>query len=161
MNRRTGSGDSSPNVLLVGANPRDARVVSCGLRREDASLDVARDVRGAIDQLTVASEDGTEAELPPLVILDLDTDSEVGLTVLTAIRASPRLRALPTIVLVDHTAPNCVRKAYQRGVNGHISKHGDIEAFADAIQQMAAFWFNRASLPPESLYDDTASIQYD
>lgn len=166
MSVETDSGDDSPTVLLVNANPRDARVVACGLKREDASMDVATDVRSAIDRLTIASEAGTEADLPALVILNLTTDPDAGLTVLTAIRASPRLRTLPTIVLVEETgpvtaAPDCVRTAYEQGVNGHIPKPADVERFADAIQQMATVWFSRIALPPESLYSDSPSVQYD
>lgn len=158
--------DDSPTVLLVGTNPRDARVVACGLEREDASMDVASDVRSAIDRLTTASEAGTEADLPALVILDLTTDPDAGLTVLTAIRASPRLRTLPTIVLVEETgpvtaAPDCVRTAYEQGVNGHIPKPADVEQFADAVQEMATVWFSRIALPPEVLCSDSTSVSYD
>lgn len=161
-----GAVDDSPNVLLIGATPRDARVVSCGLRREDATLDIAADVRGAIDRLTTASDSEAEAELPTLVVLDLTAAPKAALTVLRAIRASPRLRTLPTIVLVEETgpvtaAPDCVRTAYEQGVNGHLPKPEGAEQFADAIQQMAAVWFSRIALPPESLYSDSPSVQYD
>jgi CheY-like chemotaxis protein len=166
MNGGTGPGDDSADVLLVSANPRDARIVSCGLGREDVSLDVAEDVRTAIDRLTSASEDGTASGLPSLVVLDLATTPEEARTVLNAVTASPRLRTLPTVALVDHTAPvdeaQCrVRNAYGQGANGHVPKSDDVEAFADAIQRMAAFWFDRVCLPPELLYADSTSIQYD
>ena len=151
-------------VLLVGATPRDSRIVSCELKREGISVDVASDVRTAIDCLTTGSE--VKAALPSLVVLDLTTNPADSLTVLKAIRASPRLGTLPTVALVNHTVSakesrERVRQAYEYGVNGHVSGTDDIEAYADAIRAMTAFWFDKVSLPPKSLYFDGPSIEYD
>ena len=160
---RTSEGDCVA-VLLVGATPHDARVVSCGLKREDVSVDVAADVRTAIDRLAAGSD--AEAALPALVVLDLTTNPADSLTVLKAIRASPRLGTLPTVALVNHTVPTDetrkrVRRAYECGVNGHVAGADDIKGYADAIQAMTTFWFDRVSVPPKSLYLDRPSIQYD
>ena len=151
-------------MLLVGATPRDARVVSCGLEREDVSVDVAADVRTAIDRLTAGSD--AEAALPTLVVLDLTTNPADSLTVLKAIRASPRLGTLPTVALVSHTvsadeARRRVRRAYECGVNGHVAGADDIKGYADDIQAMTTFWFDRVSVPPKSLYLDKPSVQYE
>lgn len=158
--------DDRASVLLVGAAPMDARVVSCGFERENVVVDVAADVRTVIDCLATMSEDEGGAALPSLVAIDLTTHPADGLTVLNAIRASPRLRTLPTIALVNHTVPQDetrerIRSAYERGANGHISSAGDIESYAGAIQELAAFWFGQVSLPPQSLYLDGTYIQYD
>lgn len=154
------------DVLLVGAEPRDARVVSCGLSREGVSCELAVDLRSVIDRLTAASDDETGETLPSLIAIDLSTAPDDGLTVLKAVRSSPLLRPLPTVALVNETVPPDeaaarVRGAYDHGVNGHVSEPPDVEAYAAAIREMAAFWFSCVSLPPESLYTDTASIQYD
>jgi len=127
-------------------------------------VDVAADVRTAIDRLTAGSD--AEAALPSLVVLDLTTNPTESLTVLKAIRASPRLGTLPTVALVNHTvspkeARKRVRQAYECGVNGHVAGEDDIKGYADAIQAMTAFWFDRVSVPPKSLYLDSPSIQYD
>jgi len=153
-------------VLLVGAKPCDARVVSCGLSREDISVDVAADVREVIDRLTEVSEVEANAALPRLVALDFTTEPDDSLTVLKAIRASPRLKLLPAVALVSHTvaddeARERVQRAYQHGVNGHVSGLDDTESYADAIQEMATFWFDQVALPPKSLYFDGASLRYD
>lgn len=165
MTSSTASRGDESDVLFVGAVPRDARVVSCGLEREDISMDIAADIRTAIDRLTRASEERTDVNLPRLMIVDLTEEPDDGLTVLKAIMESPRLRTLPTIAIVDDTAPDGdvrtrVQNAYKHGVNGHISKPDSTEAYADTVQQMASFWFSRASLPPKSLYSDSASVQY-
>ena len=161
MTGGTDTGGDGGTVLIVGPDPRDVRAVSCGLAREDISLDIAANVRPAIGRVTLASE--SAAPLPDLVALDLTTEPSKGLTVLDASKSSPRLHALPTIALVDPTAPadgeqNLVRDAYRCGVNGHLPRPDDAEAYADEIRRLAAFWFGRVVLPPESLYTDSPSI---
>lgn len=160
------TGDDCAAVLLVGAKPRDARIVSCGLGREDISVDVAADIRAVIDRLTAVSEAETDAALPSLVALDFTTDPDDSLTVLNAIRSSPRLKMLPAVALVSHTvaddeARERIQQAYRHGVNGHVAELDDTESYADAIQEMAAFWFDQVALPPKSLYFDGPSVQYD
>ncbi|EMA08934.1 response regulator [Haloarcula marismortui] len=166
MQGNTDSGDNHASVLLVGATPMDARVISCGLKREDISMDIAADIRTVIDRLTTMCEDETTVASSCLVAIDFTTAPADGLTVLNAIRASPRLQTLPAIALVNHTvapdeAKERIQSAYEHGVNGHISGASDIETYADAIQEFAAFWFSQVSLPPQSLYSDSATISYD
>lgn len=152
------------SALLVGTSARDARLLSCGFEREGVSVDVAPDVRTAIDRLAAVSR--AEAALPGLVVLDFTADPADSLTVLKAVRASPRLGTLPTVALVNHTVTDAeaeerVQSAYECGVNGHVFGPDDIEAYVDASQEMAAFWFDTVSLPPKSLYFDGTSIEYE
>ena len=166
MRDRSDSVDDCSSVLLVGAAPRDARIAACGLEREGVSMDGAADVRAAIDRLARGSEDQTNVDLPDLLAIDLTTTPQEGLTVLGAIRASPRLHALPVVAIVEQTPPASelrtrVREACERGVNGYVAKPDDVEAYAAAVQQMATFWFGRVSPPPESLYSASTSTQYD
>ena len=158
------SAEGPASALLVGTSARDARLLSCGFEREGIAVDVAPDVRAAIDRLTAVSR--AEAALPGLVVLDFTSDPSDSLTVLKAIRASPQLGTLPTVALVNHTvaaaeAEERVQSAYECGVNGHLFGPDDIEAYVDAIQEMAAFWFDTVSLPPKSLYSDGASLEYE
>jgi CheY-like chemotaxis protein len=164
MSDRTPSESDCATVLLVGASPRDARVVSCGLKREDIAVEIAADVRDAIDRLTAVSED--DASLPGLVALDFTRQPADSQTILTAIRASPRLRTLRTVALVSDTVPTDdarerIQRAYEHGVDGHVFSPGGVEEYADAVQRMAVVWFNHASLPPQSLYSDAPIVNYD
>jgi len=166
MRDRSDSVDDCSSVLLVGAAPRDARIAACGLEREGVSMDGAADVRAAIDRLARGSEDRTNVDLPDLLAIDLTATPEVSLTVLGAVRSSPRLHTLPVVAIVEQTPPASelrtrVRQACGHGVNGYVAKPDDVEAYADAMQQMATFWFGRVTLPPESLCSASTSIQYD
>lgn len=166
MNDESDSEDDRPKVLLVGATPRDARIVSCGLERESISMTVAADVRAAIARLTRASDGRSTVDFPDLVVLDLTTTPSEGLTVLSAVQTSPRLQTLPTIAIVEQTPPAPDLRArlqavHREGVNGYVSKAESAGAYADAVERMAAFWFGRVSSPPESLYSTSTSRQYD
>jgi CheY-like chemotaxis protein len=135
--------------------------VSCGLERKDISVDVAADVRAAIDCLTLASDSDTAAGLPRLVLLDFDSEFDDILTVLIAIRSSPRLQTVPIVGLIsESTADRQAHSdtAYRHGINGVITKPDDPGTFADTIEQMATLWFDRVSLPPETLYSTNTTV---
>ncbi len=109
-------------------------------------------------------EDETTVASSCLVAIDFTTAPADGLAALNAIRAAPdgrRLRYCACDTVAPDEAKERIQSAYEHGVNGHISGASDIETYADAIQEFAAFWFSQVSLPPQSLYSDSATISYD
>ncbi|CAN5804283.1 response regulator transcription factor [soil metagenome] len=70
-------------ILVVEDEVELADAIAVGLRREGYAVDVANDVRGAIDRLTVASYD--------MVTLDLNLPDGDGLALAGRIRADPML----------------------------------------------------------------------
>lgn len=159
---RRGDDDERPDetdVLLVAGDPRDARLISCGLQRQGVSIEVAPDGRTAIERLSTGSADGMADPLPQLVVLDLAVGSVDAETLLHAVRSSPLLGSVPVVVLSDtgESATNTgidVETAYDLGANAHFEKSDDIEQYVDGIERLATFWFEWAAFPPEPLYID-------
>jgi CheY-like chemotaxis protein len=145
-------GSESPDVLLVEADPKDARLVHCGLQRKSVSAAVVPDGRAAIDRLTAGSDTDTDTELPALVILDLNVSNVDGTTVLDAIKSSPRLETIPVIVLSD--ADEDIGVANDLGANAHLTKPADENACVALVESLAEFWFAGVRFPPEPLYVD-------
>lgn len=146
---------TDPEVLVVEPTPRDARIVSCGLQRRSVSVSVVPNGRQAIDRLSAGSDEATDEPLPRLIVLDLAVESVDALTVLDAVKSSPRLGEMPVVVLTDGGDDGIdVQQAYDMGANAHVTKPDDTEAYVATIEQLACFWFEWVTFPPENLYAD-------
>ena len=148
-------GQDRADVLLVAADPADARLISCGFQRRAVMTDVVPDGRTAIERLSAASDERTDEQPPRLIVLDLGIEPVGAETILHAVKASPRLGPVPVIVLRDSdetTTAIDVDQAYELGANAHFSRPDDTERYVDGVERLATFWFEWATLPPEPLY---------
>ena len=77
---------------------------------------------------------------PRVVLLDLKLPKVDGLEVLRRIRADPRTRTLPVVVLTSSNQERDVTEAYALGVNSYIVKPVDFDRFAQAIRELGLYW---------------------
>jgi two-component system, chemotaxis family, response regulator Rcp1 len=136
------------NILLVEDNPAD----------QTLTIEAFRGSRW-VDQLAVV-EDGAEAMsflekegkyatsiFPDLILLDLNLPRKDGKEVLTEIKANPRFRKIPVVVLTSSEAQKDINACYELHANCFISKPIDLFAFFGVIKQLEHFWFSLAKLP--------------
>lgn len=103
-------------------------------------------------ELAVAS-DGEEAlamlqaEMPNLVLLDLNLPKRSGLEVLQVIRQDTSLKALPVIVLTNSKAQEDVLAAYSFHANAYVRKPLGFENLVKVVNATGEFWFEVATLP--------------
>jgi len=140
-------------VLFVGAPSVDLQAACDSERTRPVDIEVATDGRAAIQRLIAASESPTEYTRPDLVLLQCDFELPDGMTVLHAIKSSPRLRATPVVVL--DPGDTDIERTYRTGGNAHVSTPDTIEEYVDLVRSITRFWFEWAQYPAESLYSDT------
>jgi len=76
-----------------------------------------------------------KAPLPDLVILDIQLKDNVsGVKILAKIRAHPKIRQLPVIILSGETAPENLMQAVSLGVDAYLSKPAKSSALMDAVK---------------------------
>src|SRR6267154_1932291 len=87
-------------ILLVEDNPDDEALTLRALRKNNISNEVvvARDGVAALDYLQ-----GDGKPLPAVVLLDLKLPKVDGLEVLRRLRAEPRTKLLPVVILTSST----------------------------------------------------------
>lgn len=132
------------DILLVEDNPDDVELTRLAFEEAGVAnrLIVVGDGAEALDYLFARGRHAgrNRAELPSIVLLDLNLPKLDGREVLQAIRAEPATRELPVIVLTSSAEPFDVEASYALGVNSYIQKPVDFEQFVWAVRQVGLYW---------------------
>jgi two-component system, response regulator len=135
---------SEKMILLVEDNPDDEELTTRALRQAKIANEivVARDGAEALDFLfgegAYAGRDVSRA--PAVVLLDLKLPKLSGLDVLNRLRADPRTRLVPVVILTSSSEEEDMLKSYQLGANSYVRKPVDFGQFAQAVSQLGIYW---------------------
>jgi two-component system, response regulator len=141
-------------ILLVEDNPDDAELALHALRRENFcnQIQVVRDGVEALDFIFCRNAyDHRRFEDPPkVVLLDLKLPKVDGLEVLRAMKADPRTKTIPVVVLTSSKEEKDLIQSYHLGANSYIQKPVDIDQFRETVKQLGLYWlFVNVTPPPE------------
>lgn len=93
--------------------------------------------------------DPANSPMPGLILLDLNMPRKDGREALQEIKADPRLRAIPTVVLTTSKAEEDIFRAYDLGVNSFIVKPVSFKSLVDVTLAFGRYWFEIVELPPK------------
>jgi len=130
-------------LLLVEDNAIDEELTILALRKAKIlnEVVVARDGAAALDYLFMTgAHAGRSDVLPWVVFLDLNLPKLSGLDILHRIRAAPRMRGLPVVILTSSSEDKDVAGGYDGGANSYIVKPVDFTKFAESIKQLGMYW---------------------
>lgn len=88
-----------------------------------------------------------EASLPNLLMLDLNMPRKNGFQALQEIKADPRLRRLPVVVMTTSSADEDVARSYDLGVNSFITKPFNFSRLIEMIGALKTYWLDTVKLP--------------
>ncbi len=139
-------------ILLVEDNPDDEALTLRALKKNNIKNDlvIARDGAEALDYLfaTGAYAGRDTAEMPQVVLLDLNLPKIDGLEVLRRIRADTRTKRLPVVVLTSSKEEQDIVTSYDIGANSYVRKPVDFNQFAEGIRQLGLYWLVLNEAPP-------------
>jgi two-component system, response regulator len=135
---------SEPVILLVEDSEDDIELTLRALRRNAirSRVEVARDGAAALEYLQ------RDAPLPAVVLLDLNLPRISGLEVLERLRAHPRTRLLPVVILTSSREQADLARGYSLGANSYVQKPVDYDAFLEAARQLGQYWLEVNEAPP-------------
>ena len=136
-------------LLLVEDNPGDVRLTKEALREGKVRnhLNVAAD---GVEAMAYLRREGPHAQArqPDLILLDLNLPKKSGREVLAEIKADPKLRRIPVVILTVSKAEEDVLKSYNLHANCYITKPVDLEQFLGVVKSIEDFWLTVVMLPP-------------
>ena len=135
-------------VLLVEDDPGDVVIAQEALRagKLKSRLTVLPD--GVEAMAYLRREDGyADAERPDLILLDLNLPKKSGHEVLAEVKADPKLRKIPVVVLSTSSAAEDVAQSYENYANVFVTKPVDFDHFTAVVKQIDDFFVSVASLP--------------
>lgn len=138
-------------ILLVEDNPKDEKLTLRALQKSRVSnrVVVVRDGAEALDYLFARGvySERRAAELPTLILLDLQLPKIDGLEVLRQIRLDPQIGLTPVVILTSSDEDRDRLKGYQLGANSYVCKPVDFARFTEAVGQLGLYWLV-VNLPP-------------
>jgi two-component system response regulator len=132
------------DILLVEDNADDAELAIHALRRERLANNIftARDGEEALDFLFCRGAFASRSfDRPPkLVLLDLKLPKVNGIEVLKQLKADPRTRVIPVVVLTSSKEERDLVSSYNLGANSYIQKPVDFEQFRQTVKTVGLYW---------------------
>ena len=135
---------SAIELLLVEDNPTDLELALRALREQNIcnNVHVARDGEEALDFIFCRGKFAgrSKTDLPKVILLDLKLPLVDGMEVLRQVRADPRTRHVPVVVLTSSGEERDVVESHALGVNSYIQKPVDFDQFNDAMKTIGMYW---------------------
>ena len=143
-------------ILLVEDNPDDVELTLHALRKENLanSIHVARDGEEALEFLFCNGPhaDRSFEDPPKLILLDLKLPKADGMEVLKRLKADPRTKTIPVVILTSSKEERDLVDGYGLGANSYIQKPVDFDQFRDTVKKVGLYWLviNQPPVPEGS-----------
>ena len=139
-------------ILLVEDTQPDELLILRTLNKINLAngVDVVRDGQQALDYLFREGEFAGRAgtDLPTVVLLDINLPRVSGLEVLERLRADPRTRLLPVVILTSSDEDRDRVRSYENGANSFVRKPLAFAEFAETVARLGIYWL-ATNEPPQ------------
>ena len=130
--------DNEDDILLEQEAIEDAKLVNL--------MYVVRDGEEALAYLRRQGE-YLNAQMPGLILLDINMPRKNGFEVLNEMKADPALMHIPVIMLTTSDNEADVVKSYAKGACSFITKPMDFDKFGEVVKQFAIYWALVSRIP--------------
>lgn len=137
-------------ILVVEDNAEDFSALSRAFRKHTINNPIIRCTSGeqALEYLQgYGTHPAWPAQLPALVLLDLNMPGLDGFDVLTARQPDARLRTVPIIVFTTSTNPQDVAECYRLGANNYLTKPMSYPSLEEKVGVLTHYWLETSVLP--------------
>jgi CheY-like chemotaxis protein len=131
-------------ILLVEDEPRDIDLTMRAFEKARVTnpIHVAGDGMEALEFLFATGQHANREgrPLPEVILLDLNLPRKSGLEVLRQIKADPRTRDIPVVVLTVSNRDRDMNECRQLGVESYIVKPVDFQNFSEVTSNLNLAW---------------------
>jgi CheY-like chemotaxis protein len=141
-----------PVTILMADDDEDDRLLARDALRAER---LANDLRFVVDgeelldylQRRGAFAAPGSAPQPDIILLDLNMPRKDGREALIEIKADPRLRRIPVVVLTTSQAEEDIVRSYDLGVSSFITKPVTFDGLVKVMRTLGEYWFQVVVLP--------------
>ena len=139
------------DILLVEDSPADVLITREAFT-EFKLANTLHVVEDGVEALAFLNHEGKygSAPHPDLILLDLNLPRKSGRELLAEIKETPRLKAIPVVILTTSPSEQDVLESYEHHANCYIVKPVGFDNFVTAMKSIRQFWFSVVTLPPEA-----------
>jgi len=138
-------------ILLVEDDPDHAELTIKALKDNNVlnEVYVVRDGQEALDFMYHRGKytDKEKFSRPGLILLDIRLPKMDGLEVLKELKADPRLKSIPVIMLTTSERDEEIAESYGAGANSYVVKPVEFEEFTKKIKELNLYWTITNTLP--------------
>lgn len=131
-------------ILLVEDSMEDANLVMRSLKKHNLGNSIIhlKDGAEALDFIFAKGEYTSRKieDKPKLILLDLKMPKVDGLEVLRALKADPRTKTIPIVIMTSSREDRDLLESYELGVNSYVVKPVSFENFAQAVAELGMYW---------------------
>jgi len=141
-------------ILIVDDSPKDVELTIASLAEKNLANDVvvAEDGVEALDYLYKRGKFSDLSGTPAIILLDIKMPRMDGVEVLRHIRADPKFKFIPVIMLTSSCEEKDLVESYKLGANSYVVKPVDIVQFIDAIKALGQYWAIINQAPPATIH---------
>jgi two-component system response regulator len=126
--------DLDIKILLVEDNLEDAAVTKLVLKHNGLSNGLAIAISGT--EALAALQNKTKADLPQLILLDINLPDISGIDLLTIIKKDETLRTIPVVILTGSNEDQDIQKSYDLGASTYLVKPISNDALMLVIEKL-------------------------
>ncbi|MDA8244893.1 MAG: response regulator [Elusimicrobia bacterium] len=138
------------NILLVDDSEDDVMLAEAVFSRLafPHTLKTLTSGAAALDYLRCAGDhSGRKPEPPDLLLLDINMPGMDGISLLRALKADPKLRKIPVIMLTTSSSAADIRRSYEHGAASFLTKPTNFEGFKEMMHRVGSYWTSVSALP--------------
>jgi len=142
------------NILLAEDNPNDIEMTlsafgECNIAN---NVVVVNDGAETLDYLLCRGNFAARTPgHPAAVLLDLKMPKVDGLEALRRIKADPKLKTIPVVILTSSLEEQDLVRSYELGVNAYVVKPVKFQEFSKSVKEVGIFWALINEPPPGSV----------
>jgi two-component system response regulator len=138
-----------PIVILMADDDEDDRLLARDALAESRVHNDLRFVEDGVELLRYLRHEGEYADAPHpgVVLLDLNMPRMDGREALEAIKADPKLRRIPVVVMTTSQAEEDILRSYELGASSFITKPITFEGLVNVMKALGRYWIEIVELP--------------
>jgi CheY-like chemotaxis protein len=145
--------DPKPIIVLYADDDPEDRMLAKDAWDESRLANELHFVEDGEDLMDYLHRRGRHADkqgeaLPGMILLDLNMPRKDGREALAEIKADPRLRMIPIVILTTSKAEQDILSAYGLGVSSFIVKPVSFQGLVEITRTFSRYWFEIVELPP-------------